>query len=1094
MPNEQIRHIIYKLKAGLSGQKIADSVDIEVDASGFTGALADMTVTDVQLLANFIDGLMIDGGNPGMIHANMVDVDTTALTGLLSNVGNVQTALNRIDATGLGAQFREITGSFNALYSEGSENTNTWYGGRQTVSIRVRPTANGQYTFTMPRADAMTEVFDDLASKGLGEVYTLTLEYAGGNTGFVNRNRLTVQNASVSNGFAQGTFPTVLAQGQSATFRIERTGGVTGSWERLGIQQAVNPAPTFGEFVFQSRGWSNADGSFLPSGGDVLKGYAFPVVGSNPNDGTLRQGLLDSGVSDRVIHDGDYVVWTADSFTAWTNGDDWFVLPINQLELLTRQQGNFLAQVTEIDARVDVGFVSGMGSEALVWLSENPFARAPFLTPSTDTGSAPDGNPRPGDDYHYVGGRENKNAMQQFTFSQNRFNNYMTVGISPNFISAHDVNDIVIRIVEEGTRNVLAEYNLGTDFEFVDDDTFTNSTVRHYRRNSTVNYPFLATIEVVLTQVVRHFRLNPQSVDVTQNVRNLLESQLSPDVVAKLNRPLPDDSERFQEIEPRLMSYINVPSFEPDIYARFLDSTGSDPVPSNLDSFSVVSASNPRFTGGDVALFVAVDIRNDNSSGFTLLVRPGTNNEEKIPLSDSHPQVSVLESVNVDGITYFVYRVTGLTSGRSYEVERVFLHRVLREQNDIENLQKDVAANQAALKHAALNLADALVNVLQHNVTVTEETNATKIPTDYNKQLANTDTQIVFDEPTIGTVSGGTLNSDAIIDSPVDRRRKKLLYLQNKTFGNSAVVSAWDGTTARDLIRYQDGYFYVKQFVDAIPAGQRTEQVYPAPSNLVSGHGIWHTIRALTLVNGVPTPLADELFYTRNLSGDPTNLTINHRAHANNNLFGSGVDTLVGFGGNTDAIVNSTVSDGSESVTLESFWQAQQRRLRESITETVFTGLATVNDVQTQPVWERTVTVPATPATVRDIRIDHVNTQNGLNTVFAFKDNGSGKLVIVSEGHEIDTNFDFTTLFGAGETGHLTALTDTAVFYDYDCINPIPSTVTDLKNHSSLQMQGLFTLQYTHSTFVDLGVQLRVPDQNGTLINVGQTLRQYLDA
>ena len=120
-------------------------------------------------------------------------------------------------------------------------------------------------------------------------------------------------------------FPTVLAQGQSATFRVVRGG----QWERINFQQAVNPAPTLGEVVLQTLGWNNSNGSFLPQGPMVLKGYAFPVVASNPNDGTLRQGLLDAGVSDRIIYDGDYVVWTADSFTSWTNGDDWFVLPRN---------------------------------------------------------------------------------------------------------------------------------------------------------------------------------------------------------------------------------------------------------------------------------------------------------------------------------------------------------------------------------------------------------------------------------------------------------------------------------------------------------------------------------------------------------------------------------------------------------------------------------------------------------------------------------------------------------------------------------------------------------------------------------------------
>lgn len=64
--------------------------------------------------------------------------------------------------------------------------------------------------------------------------------------------------------------------------------------------------------------------------------------------------MIDAGVSDRIIYDGDYVVWTADSFTNRSNGSDWFVLNRDSLQRLSRESTNFLSQVNEVDNRVEV--------------------------------------------------------------------------------------------------------------------------------------------------------------------------------------------------------------------------------------------------------------------------------------------------------------------------------------------------------------------------------------------------------------------------------------------------------------------------------------------------------------------------------------------------------------------------------------------------------------------------------------------------------------------------------------------------------------------------------------------------------------------
>ena len=75
-----------------------------------------------------------------------------------------------------------------------------------------------------------------------------------------------------------------------------------------------------------------------------------------------------------------------------------------------------------------------------------------------------------------------------------------------------------------------------------------------------------------------------------------------------------------------------------------------------------------------------------------------------LALDDSEATVDLLESTFLNDITYFVYRVTSLTSGHVYEVERVTSEQVLAWPDDIDNLQDDVDRIDAELSHAVLNL------------------------------------------------------------------------------------------------------------------------------------------------------------------------------------------------------------------------------------------------------------------------------------------------------------------------------------------------------------------------------------------------------
>lgn len=522
----------------------------------------------------------------------------------------------------------------------------------------------------------------------------------------------------------------------------------------------------------------------------------------------------------------------------------------------------------------------------------------------------------------------------------------------------------------------------------------------------------------------------------------------------------------FQQIEPRISPLVDLPISTPAGDALFIDSTGVDAFPSDLSTLTSVSEANPRFTGGSTALFVAIlppgNFALNNITANSVVV-----------LDNSEPTVELGESVTFNGLVYFVYRVTGLTSGDVYEVDRQTFEQVVSWANDIQNLQGDVARIDAELEHAILGLSDDVVHVLE-GLTVTEESTPSIAATDYNNQLsgATSTTQSVFYEPSPVAGGSGLKASKPLSDLTGDQVQRKLLYIpEGVSFNNQAsYVTAFDGTIGRDLISYANGVFSANVFVPAIPAGTSTHTVYPAPSNRVSGEGIWQAVEALTFVNGVPVPEADELFFTRNVPNAPVTLNIAYRGHANGNLFGAGTATLANVGGTAGPSTTFTLNAGSETATVEVRYFASTRRIRVSVTERVNSGLPTINDIQVILSFDETRTVQATSATTRQVAIESVS--DGWQ-VFAFRPASSGNLAIVGDNLEIDTGYSFATLFGAGLGGHIVVAEETATFLNFEDFTPIHSTVADLENHASLPQFGLFSTTYTEETDLNIPVTIK---------------------
>lgn len=284
------RQILYKLKPALQSQDIADAVDVTFDA--------------------------------------------TNAAGILGGVTDAQTALNRLDGTGIGATIFQFTGN----YSAQSSNMTEWFGNRQQT--RLRCTDNGgvlPVTFTLPGTTALTSAFDTLVTLGLPEVLRFVIEYTGPSTTFLR----VVPRAQPSPQIA-GTSSIIIRTGIAATVEITRTSGTISDY----VFQAIGgigdtSAGTLDSIKLINTAdqiWNANDGGQLPSTG-VVKGNAYKVANA-PADGSGRFG--------EVMQNDDRVVWEADTFTSWTaEPHQWFVIPAHEVRRITALEHDFLTGVQQ---------------------------------------------------------------------------------------------------------------------------------------------------------------------------------------------------------------------------------------------------------------------------------------------------------------------------------------------------------------------------------------------------------------------------------------------------------------------------------------------------------------------------------------------------------------------------------------------------------------------------------------------------------------------------------------------------------------------------------------------------------------------------
>lgn len=112
----------------------------------------------------------------------------------------------------------------------------------------------------------------------------------------------------------------------------------------------------------------------------------------------------------------------------------------------------------------------------------------------------------------------------------------------------------------------------------------------------------------------------------------------------------------------------------------------------------------------------------------------------------------------------------------------------------------------------------------------------------------------------------------------------------------------------------------------------------------------------------------------------------------------------------------------------------------------------------------------------------------GQDAVIATKVSAGGNLILVGDVAEVDTNYDMTTLFGAGLVGNLIVFTELGTYLNYTQFSPSAQTVVSLENHATLPQFGLFTTEYTSATVVTFDTQLHASDSAGNVVNLGEEL------
>ncbi len=434
--------------------------------------------------------------------ANQIIYDSTNPTGVTDGAANTQVALERIDATGIGAALFSFTGSYSATDANSAE----WYDGRASQHVQgASGQVNGLRTFDLPGTTALNTVFDALVALGLAEQFTLIISYLGGVSGAsMTVNRLTVQPRIAPAPQIASRASVVLTHGDSVTLQVTRSGSTLSDYEVVSEGRLASTVPggdSLNDIELRDESWDASASGTLPT--NVLQGYAFRVINA-PADGSGRFSV--------VMYTDDWVVWTAGSFTQWSDTANWFVIPATDVRRITSAQADFLGATGEQNVIIrGANYADSVGE-----------IRMQIYATAADYDAADLNNNGQIDEYTGTADTHGRIAIRLPDILAN-----LTTVLPTLYIYAESSEGDFTRV-----------FNLDTDFTH--QGNFGGES--DYLADADYNFRANDTLRIYRTSTSPHFTISNYNAVNNIDDGTIVETKLSPAVQNKLNAPGHTDS------------------------------------------------------------------------------------------------------------------------------------------------------------------------------------------------------------------------------------------------------------------------------------------------------------------------------------------------------------------------------------------------------------------------------------------------------------------------------------------------------------------------------------------------------------------------
>ncbi len=989
------------------------------------------------------------------VNANDVIISET-FNGVLAGVNNAQTAFQKINDTGIGAPISTET---SASYAFVFLNRNDWY----NREVRFINPEDRIQTLFLPFSSIRDQVLTDDPTKSYP--FRITLSYDGGISTDILTNRLVIPGNSIDASIRiTGRSSVTLAKGDSVTFEfINSTDGATILSEST-ITRATGSA--LNDIELQTTVWSAAAEGILPSAPNVLKGYAYRVIQA-PVDGTGRFG--------EQMQNDDWIVWIGETFTSWSaEPHQWIVIAGHDVSRITAGNTGFLAQVTQRGSEYDLSERVLINPINVLSVSSNA-SNLPIVFPYTALSQG--------------GELETLNlGVSTFQFSSLSDGvlvlnvDFLLTSVNGFIVDLQSLNlkfgdvTFVFDISNIGADTGGHELTIPINFGDYTSAINVNPEVEIVVRQRGVSFTGTMTINSITNQFTGP--LLPPILQIAQSAA-ISEGRRLDAEIAALRSLIFDEATIDDRISPVHIETIETPEIDK---AYFLDSTGSDPFPS-IGSMQKVDSISPDFIIGDIAVFVAVpDTYNNPQRVFTSTTPLIINLDRSEVNGNINLEAQFGQNPTIGGEIYTIYRVLNVKSGDVATIQKLSQERVVDWQQDIDDINAELLKINEALQNPVLNLPPAVVGILKNDIAVTLDDSVGPIPTDYNRDLSGGSAGVLQESPATKAIESGFRESNALNVSPLDTRSKKLMIItgHNYTEGDVVLQAVAPVGGSNDLIVFSNNRLNAVVKVAAQPGGSTSRIVYPTPRNRF--YTEWFTISAH---DSNLRPIDNELAFEDNLPTQPTTLRFEFRAISNGHAGGSTISsTIANVGGPTDQQFTGSIAAGTESINVIIQWRAATRNIFVEVSHP--DTQRSISDIQVHLEWTESITTPAQPQTTRFSPILDYNPDAAIALIIEPEIvTGIGTIlsIISSEGH-INTLFDYTELFDAGEPGHLLVKGTELEIYNFRNFNPTPILLQTFQNRSALPYNGFFIDDGTSKTVVTFDTQLAAADENGGTRNV----------